>query len=317
MPSCKCKVGSCDCGSPCKRCGCACDGVDPERALSRKRGRPAVGMQRPRTRYVSGNPVGRPRLARKPIEKAENLRQYSTAVGLPPSSIRILRPEKHRVNGTVDTSSEAFTRMIRVLRNSSRIAASHVYPALPDVLLQAAARAELQISAGEKEFSKFGDELCEVYKKLRKNSDGKRILRAVAVKGLTKLRRTKWEQKHAIHLSEHVGYADSTQLHAEHGLLRGKRNNVRFNSDVVTHAVKFILAPEHVSTLSWGQRAVRVGDTDYTLPSLHRRISVVTAALWMLKFPFLRTLIKSHQFVRSLFCNTCDGLRMTINNNCK
>eukprot|EP00731_Ephydatia_muelleri_P003208 Em0001g3208a len=36
---CKCKVGSCPlCGSACKRCGCACDGVEPGVALARSSG---------------------------------------------------------------------------------------------------------------------------------------------------------------------------------------------------------------------------------------------------------------------------------------
>lgn len=37
---CSCKVGRCDCGSTCKRCGCACDGVAPADAVKRQRGRP-------------------------------------------------------------------------------------------------------------------------------------------------------------------------------------------------------------------------------------------------------------------------------------
>lgn len=36
---CKCKVGSCTtCGSKCRRCMCACDGIEPSEALSRSRG---------------------------------------------------------------------------------------------------------------------------------------------------------------------------------------------------------------------------------------------------------------------------------------
>ena len=36
---CRCKVGSCPiCGSKCRRCMCACDGVEPAEALSRSRG---------------------------------------------------------------------------------------------------------------------------------------------------------------------------------------------------------------------------------------------------------------------------------------
>ena len=36
---CKCKVGLCSiCGSKCRRCMCACDGIEPSEALSRSRG---------------------------------------------------------------------------------------------------------------------------------------------------------------------------------------------------------------------------------------------------------------------------------------
>ena len=36
---CKCKVGSCSiCGSKCRRCMCACDGIEPSEALARSRG---------------------------------------------------------------------------------------------------------------------------------------------------------------------------------------------------------------------------------------------------------------------------------------
>ena len=39
MEGCKCKVVSCPmCGSSCKRCACACDGIDPKMALNRARG---------------------------------------------------------------------------------------------------------------------------------------------------------------------------------------------------------------------------------------------------------------------------------------
>ena len=38
--TCMCRVGRCGlCESMCRRCGCACDGVDPTVAQSRKRGR--------------------------------------------------------------------------------------------------------------------------------------------------------------------------------------------------------------------------------------------------------------------------------------
>ena len=37
--SCRCKVGSCTiCGSRCKRCMCACDGIDPFDAMQRTSG---------------------------------------------------------------------------------------------------------------------------------------------------------------------------------------------------------------------------------------------------------------------------------------
>ena len=40
MASCKCKVGGCNfCSSPCRRCGCGCDGRDPNN-LQQRRGRP-------------------------------------------------------------------------------------------------------------------------------------------------------------------------------------------------------------------------------------------------------------------------------------
>ena len=44
MPSCGCKRGRChECGSSCKRCGCACDGVSPATALSRSPGQRGCG----------------------------------------------------------------------------------------------------------------------------------------------------------------------------------------------------------------------------------------------------------------------------------
>lgn len=48
---CKCKTGKCWlCSSPCRRCGCACDGVHPAIAIRRKRGgnarRPTQNVKR-------------------------------------------------------------------------------------------------------------------------------------------------------------------------------------------------------------------------------------------------------------------------------
>ena len=52
--SCKCKVGRCPhCPSFCRRYGCACDGVNPEDALQRKRG------QRGRRKKTVGTRVQR------------------------------------------------------------------------------------------------------------------------------------------------------------------------------------------------------------------------------------------------------------------
>ena len=50
LPSkCKCKVGRCrKCDSPCKRCGCDCDGIPPEVALARKPGGSLKGKRKKR-----------------------------------------------------------------------------------------------------------------------------------------------------------------------------------------------------------------------------------------------------------------------------
>ena len=76
---CKCKVGSCPlCGSACKRCGCACDGVEPGVALARSSG------QRGPKRLSTGSEQ-RDAAKRARIETAKATEQEERTIGTEPS----------------------------------------------------------------------------------------------------------------------------------------------------------------------------------------------------------------------------------------
>ena len=63
---CKCKVGSCLlCGSRCKRCGCACDGIEPAVALARM-----TGQRGPLKRSLNNSAAERDHLEREAAKRA-------------------------------------------------------------------------------------------------------------------------------------------------------------------------------------------------------------------------------------------------------
>ena len=72
-------VGSCPlCGSACKRCGCACDGVEPRVALARSSG------QRGPKRLSTGSEL-RDAAKRARIEIAKATEQEKRTIGTEPS----------------------------------------------------------------------------------------------------------------------------------------------------------------------------------------------------------------------------------------
>lgn len=80
MPSCSCKVGACRepwCKSECRRCGCDCDGVSPENALARTRGR----------KHGNSKPV-------EPVVRARKLRKSAAAASVKTAADIALISEK-------------------------------------------------------------------------------------------------------------------------------------------------------------------------------------------------------------------------------
>ena len=66
QPKCKCKVGLCLlCGSSCKRCGCACDGIEPAVALAR-----TTGQRGPLKRSLTNSAAERDHSEREAAKRA-------------------------------------------------------------------------------------------------------------------------------------------------------------------------------------------------------------------------------------------------------
>ena len=275
MPTCKCKVGGCpDCDSDCRRCGCACDGVDPSVAASRGRGRPAG--RAPRKSKATGARRGRPRLER-PQTQIDDVATLWFGHGLSQPTFRQLPSKRSRDEGTVDEGSRGFAAMAAGLSKIVRRSAELLYPGGSNVLTQrlSAKLCKPVEKYTTKDVEKIGDFLASVYKKGAKASIQKRVVRAVLLKGFRGAVRKQIETRNDFRVwtTSSQAYNDAAALEAGDTLAHNSRTNTRYSEEGVQTAVRFILRPSNVGTLSWGTELVKVGTDIIELPKVVRRKS--------------------------------------------
>ena len=151
----------------------------------------------------------------------------------------------------------------------------HVYPGDPNTVVVDAARLELGALPAAKELAQVSNLLAETYDAAPKNSIQKRVVRAIAVKGLSAAQRSSLKGEHNVHFSEGAGYRDAQRLLAGKQLTKTRRHNTRFSKAGVELAVKFILAPDdlvgHETCARGCQRHRASGDGSSSLQERHVR----------------------------------------------
>lgn len=191
---CKCKAGRClECGSICQRCGCSCDGVPPQRALARKRGRPIKQISTGEGTLIRGDD-GMPRLKRSKKRLKPELKTWRdvwAAFGFTKPLCRKFPSRVDRIEGKVHRSSAGWNSMLQRLHAATTRVAQIFYPSKANDLKQDMARKilkkELALAVKPaKELACIIETLTLAMEKSPSNSIQRRTLRAVMVKGLTK-----------------------------------------------------------------------------------------------------------------------------------
>ena len=282
-----CKVGRCSkCDSNCRRCGCACDGQSPEEALSRKRG------QRGKSKYTSLARTSRlaSTAAKKKIQsqaklisdtpkrdkriREDRLSQLWEFQGWERSTKGNVPSEKDRWSNPdlKSASPKGWSSMVQSLLLTIQDVAGILFPANPDRLIDDAVN---KLQQAPKDYDKLESVLLNAYNGAPIRSVEKRVLRAVAVKGIsTNRQRQLVEQKVISRSGSMVQRAreDYQSLCDGFKLTQTKRNLQNFKPEQVEGLVKFILHASNVGTLSWGEKVVVLDDKEkVTLPRLIRR----------------------------------------------
>ena len=309
MPSCSCKVGACrepGCKSECKRCGCGCDGVSPEDALARTRGR-----KHKKSKLVE--PVERARKLRKTASVASVKIATDTAMlnakdkeeeeevitikslwrifDFPESLKKNLPSKVARDAGTVHTGSSkgmlsTWACLVQTLLTIATICAQVLYPGAYMALLEAVALKILGRKDPETELLRAAERIAMVIAKAPKASIQGRVARACAVKAfpsfiITKLKKSgKLSVVDAAKLNltgevQSRAYRDYNSMVEGVLLEKAEQSRKRYDENALRKAVKYMLLPSNVGALSWGTRDVRLSQNEViTLPTLVRRVTL-------------------------------------------
>ena len=197
MPCAKnCKVGRCSkCDSNCRRCGCACDGQSPEEALSRKRG------QRGKSKYTSLARTSR--LASTAAKK--KIQSQAKLISDTPKRDKRIREDRlsqlwefqgweRSTKGNVPSEKDRWSNPdLKSASPKGWSSMVHRQPANPDRLIDDAVN---KLQQAPKDYDKLESVLLNAYNGALIRSVEKRVLRAVAVKGIsTNRQRQLVEQK--------------------------------------------------------------------------------------------------------------------------
>lgn len=290
--SCSCKVGACrapGCESKCRRCGCACDGVDPAVAKSRKRGsqagkrkavlpavketRKAANLAQARiAESLAGEAPSTAELATGPVETVSDI---WNAFGYSSAQRKKLPSFKARSSPRVDDVRAGWPTLVQSVLTAATRVSEILHPGNPQALLEAVARKILGKEPSDKELQNVASTMGDMIRKASPGSTEMRILRAAAVKGFSKASLDKFHGTQELPIGKRsriTGYHDFKNF--MEGLAVGRKafKSARFNEDCLRRAVEFILSPQMVGTLSWGVREVHLDASEkVTLPRLVRR----------------------------------------------
>lgn len=143
-----CKVGRCSrCPSPCKRCGCDCDGVSPEIALKRKGGRQPRYLSAKKPKRVAAEKT---RLSIAAIsidantEHVENVVEGCETIQgiwrffdwIPSREKNLPSRNAHENVSLFDTNKKAMYFLVQLVLDTTRKIANTLYPANLECLLQ-------------------------------------------------------------------------------------------------------------------------------------------------------------------------------------
>ena len=196
---CTCKVGACkQCSSSCGRCGCACDGIDPEVAKKRKRGQHGnyslSGESKPKrqakakaveaiTASCKAEVLGETPARRvgRPVDPISTLWKFfgwtpGTRSSLPSS-------EQRRTDQNIKESNrKGWSVIVQSISAATLQVAKIIYPANPEAACHEACSKLL----GKETAStvKARRALASMYQAAPKGSVEKRILRAAVVKAI-------------------------------------------------------------------------------------------------------------------------------------
>ena len=264
---CKCKRGRCpECGSSCRRCGCACDGTFPAVALATKPGK------RGRNKYAYANfdqERAADRTKEPPTPKVneelttgDDINDLCTAFGVAASERYKLPSKRARQEGTFDelsTDQQAASK--RIFLSAASRCAEVIFPAAPDALFDTSVTHRMQSKA--QTLPDLIEAAATIVEKAPSFSVQGRVAKAILVKGLKNNKnRRKVQEKHPVFLT---GGAVQAQAYNDYNLMangelleKAERHIVRYNRETLQSAVDFILSPANVGTLPGGTRVVKL-----------------------------------------------------------
>lgn len=299
MANCTCKVGACStCSSTCRRCGCGCDGVDPQVAKSRK-----SGAQPKESRRKSSKGKSKQRLAAMDAEVA--VKNDAIALGRGEADLAEAQTDADNKSpltrvweffgftegqrkklpsraaakaGLVDKNSSAWYAMVQSFLTAATRVAEVLYPGnVQDLLLAVASRIRGS-ERPEVELERAADRVTEVMRKAPKNNMQRRVARAIFWKSFSRVEIKKICERRGVKLggwSRGAGYEDYNKMTRGELLVPVKWQVQNYNEDTAKAAVRFILQPKMVGAMSWGVRKVHLSAEECVeLPMLVRRRSV-------------------------------------------
>lgn len=305
MASCKCKVGSCPrCPSPCKRCGCECDGKTIAEKISRKPGRQKGSTLETK----SPKPVRRAaaEAARDAIATSDNSQLQSllvdTCTHIPLDSASAQKtdllsafgmgeterkklPPKKMARGDVALSHQVKSYTVAVLRRIVHHCIHILAPGHAHTLIHLLGHelAGKETLPAEKQLNRMIETTVMISQLAPRGSIQGRVARSIIAKGLSKKKIEEIGKTYEGTLAGGAAYnraMDDFQFfttEVENGkagaMIPKKHSRERFDRDGVDKMLKFILSPRNIGFLSWGKRLVPLGATEVIeLPSLTRKM---------------------------------------------
>lgn len=291
MPSCKCKRGPCPtCDAACRRCGCACDGVDPAVALSRGRGHRGPNKHKAAAPpSPEATPVEAKRARRGGDDDDDDddhaegelydIGGVWRAFAFSAAQRKKLPSRKAREDGTVPAKSSGWSTLVQSVLTAGTRVAEIIYPGgVQEVLITVAERI-MGSSPVVRELRTLKEVLATVERASPPGSVQRRVVRAVMAKGLSTDSLGRLKRSHGVPYlgagtTGEWARADFVTLEAGELVQKAVRVVQRVPDDIVRRAVEFILTPAHTATLSWGTRVVKLSRTERVeLPSLIRRMA--------------------------------------------